>query len=218
MIRNGLRILIVDDHDVVRSGLRHMLEAQPGWTVCGEASNGRDAVEMAKELIPDVIILDYSMPDLNGLDATRQIKKAVPSAELLIFTMHDSEQMIRDVLAAGAKGFLMKSDAARYIMHAVEILSQHKPYFTSKVSETMLESFLRNDHNNTEHSVGVLTPREREILQLLAEGNSNKKVASQLEISVKTVETHRSTIMRKVGVNSITDLVRYAVRNNYTTP
>jgi len=218
MIRNGLRILIADDHDVVRSGLRHMLEAEPGWIVCGEATNGRDAVELAKELVPDIVVLDHSMPDLNGLEATRQIKKAVPSAEILIFTMHESEQLIRNVLAAGARGFLMKSDAARYIVLAVEILSQHKPFFTSKVSETMLESFLRSGKEGVEPITSALTPREREILQLLAEGNSNKKVASQLDISIKTVETHRSTIMRKVGVNSITDLVRYAIRNHYTMP
>jgi DNA-binding NarL/FixJ family response regulator len=215
---NGLRILIVDDHDVVRSGLRHMLEAQPGWTVCGEATTGRDAVERAKDLVPDIVILDYSMPDLNGLEATRQIKKSVPSAEILIFTMHESDQLIRDVLGAGARGFLLKSDAARYIVAAVEALARHKPFFTSKVSETMLDVFLRSTASGDESDAGVLTPREREILQLLAEGNSNKKVATLLDISIKTVETHRSTIMRKIGVSSITELVRYAIRNKYSTP
>jgi DNA-binding NarL/FixJ family response regulator len=215
---NGLRILIADDHEVVRAGLRHMLEAEPGWTVCGEATTGREVVDLAIELVPDVVILDHSMPDLNGLEATRLIKKAIPSTEILIFTMHDSEQLVREVLAAGARGFLMKSDAARYIVLAVELLSQHKPFFTSKISETMLESFLRTGMEGSEQALSVLTPREREILQLLAEGNSNKKVATQLDISIKTVETHRSTIMRKIGIHSITELVRYAVRNNYTLP
>ena len=218
MRQGDLRILIADDHDVVRSGLRHMIEAQPGWSVCGEATNGRDAVDMAKELVPDIVILDHAMPDLNGLEATRLIKKAVPSAEVLIFTMHESEQLVRDILAAGARGYLMKSDAARYVVLAVDSLSRHKPFFTSKVSETMLESFLRADTTASHPPAGSLTPREREILQLLAEGNSNKKVAGLLEISVKTVETHRSTIMRKIGVNSISELIRYAIRNNYTMP
>lgn len=214
----GLRILIVDDHDVVRNGLRHMLEAQPGWAVSGEATSGREAVEMAKELTPDVVILDHSMPDLNGLEATRQIKKAVPSTEILIFTMHESDQLIRDAFGAGARGFLLKSDAARSIVTAVEALSRHKPFFTANVSEAMLELFLRSGVHRDDPDTGALTPREREILQLLAEGRSNKKIASMLNISIKTVETHRSTIMRKIRVSSITELVRYAIRNKYTMP
>jgi DNA-binding NarL/FixJ family response regulator len=214
-----LRILIADDHDVVRSGLRHLLSEHPGWEVCGEAVTGREAVAMARELVPNVAILDLTMPELNGLEATRQIKSAVPSTEVLIFTMHESERLMRDVLAAGARGYLLKSDAARHVVLAVETLAAHKPFFTSKVSETLLESFLRTAKDAQSESVAdPLTAREREIVQLLAEGNSNKRIASRLNISIKTVETHRASIMRKLGVNSIAEIVRYAVRNGLAMP
>jgi DNA-binding NarL/FixJ family response regulator len=214
-----LRILIADDHDVVRSGLRHLLEEHPGWEVCGEALTGREAVEMAQRLVPHLAILDLTMPELNGLEATRQIKKAMPSIEVLVFTMHESERLMREVLSAGARGYLLKSDAARHLVLAVETLAQHKPFFTSKVSETMLEVFLRGAKNSQGSSVAdPLTSREREIVQLLAEGNSNKKIATRLDISIKTVETHRASIMRKLGVNSIAEIVRYAIRNGLTLP
>ena len=214
-----LRILIADDHDVVRSGLRHLLSEHPGWEVCGEAVTGREAVAMARELVPNVAILDLTMPELNGLEATRQIKSAVPSTEVLIFTMHESERLMRDVLAAGARGYLLKSDAARHVVLAVETLAAHKPFFTSKVSETLLESFLRTAKDAQSESVAdPLTAREREIVQLLAEGNSNKRIASRLNISINTVETHRASIMRKLGVNSIAEIVRYAVRNGLAMP
>jgi DNA-binding NarL/FixJ family response regulator len=214
-----LRILIADDHDVIRSGLRHLLEAHPGWEVCGEAVTGREAVEMARELVPNIAILDLTMPELNGLEATRQIKKATPSTEVLIFTMHASERLMREGLMAGARGYLLKSDAARYVVLAVETLAARKPYFTTKVSETMLEAFLRGAKNTSDMTVAdPLTSREREVVQLLAEGNSNKRVAARLEISVKTVETHRAAIMRKLGVKSIAEIVHYAVRNGMTMP
>jgi DNA-binding NarL/FixJ family response regulator len=174
---------------------------------------------MARELVPNVAILDLTMPELNGLEATRQIKNAVPSTEVLIFTMHESERLMREVLAAGARGYLLKSDAARYVVLAVETLAAHKPFFTSKVSETLLESFLRDVKGaHGDLTADPLTPREREIVQLLAEGNSNKRIASHLSISVKTVETHRASIMRKLGVNSIAEIVRYAVRNGLAMP
>ncbi len=209
-----LRILLADDHEVMRRGLRHLVEEQPGWELCGEAATGREAVELAKEKKPDIAILDVSMPELNGLEATRQIKKALPRTEILIFTMHDDEQLVREVLAAGARGYLLKTDAARHIVAAVEALSTHKPFFTSQVSETMLESFLTHAKSpDDENSTGPITAREREIIQLLAEGLSNKKISAMLEISVKTVETHRAAIMRKIGARSVVDVVRYAVRN-----
>jgi DNA-binding NarL/FixJ family response regulator len=209
-----VRILLADDHDVLRRGLRHLLQEQPGWEVCSEALNGREAVDMAKEHRPDIAIIDISMPELNGLEATRQIKKALPRTEILIFTMHDDEQLVRDVLAAGARGYLLKTDASRHIVAAVEALAHHKPFFTSHVSETMLESFLRQPrHGDETPSSGPISAREREIIQLLAEGNSNKKISALLGISVKTVETHRATIMRKIGASSVVDIVRYAVRN-----
>jgi DNA-binding NarL/FixJ family response regulator len=209
-----VRILLADDHDVLRRGLRQLIEEQPGWEVCAESVDGRKAVELAKEHRPDVAIVDISMPELNGLEATRQIKKAVPKTEVLIFSMHEDEQLVRDVLAAGARGYLLKTDASRYIIAAVDALSQHKPFFTSHISETMLHAYLRSaKHDDEATSPGIITGREREIIQLLAEGKSNKKISSLLGISVKTVETHRATIMRKIGASSVVDIVRYAVRN-----
>jgi DNA-binding NarL/FixJ family response regulator len=214
-----VRILLADDHDVVRHGLRHLLERQEGWTVCGEATGGRQAVAMAAELRPDVAVLDVGMPDLNGLEATRQIRKANPGTEVLIFTMHESERLVREVLAAGAKGFLLKSDAARSIAAAVEALAAHRPYFNWKVSETLLDGFLRAAAAagpDGAEAAEPLTPREREIAQLLAEGRSNKEVANRLDIGVKTVETHRAALMRKIGARTVVDIVRYAVRNKLT--
>jgi DNA-binding NarL/FixJ family response regulator len=209
-----VRILLADDHEVMRRGLHHLIEEQPGWELCAEAATGREAVELTKEKKPDIAILDFSMPELNGLEATRQIKKAVPRTEVLIFTMHDDEHLVREVLAAGARGYLLKTDAARHIVAAVEALSRHKPFFTSRVSETMLESFLRHTKSADEKdATGPITAREREIIQLLAEGNSNKNISTMLGISVKTVETHRAAIMRKLGARSVADVVRYAVRN-----
>jgi DNA-binding NarL/FixJ family response regulator len=215
-----LRILLADDHDVVRRGLRDLLTQHDGWQVCGEATTGRQAVEMAVKLTPNIAILDLTMPQLNGLDATRQIKKAAPSVEVLIFTMHESEQLIREVLAAGARGYLLKSDASRHIVAAVESLARHRPFFTWKASETMLESFLTVASSQQEGGIpgDPLTVREREILQLLAEGNSSKKISAILGISVKTVDTHRATIMRKLDAHSIVDVVHYAIRNNLVRP
>jgi len=213
-----VRILLADDHDVVRHGLRHLLEQQEGWTVCGEASGGREAVERARRLQPDVAVLDVAMPDLNGLEATRQIRRASARTEVLVFTMHESEHLVREVLAAGAKGYLLKSDAARSIVAAVEALAARRPYFNWKVSEAILEGFLRAAAAPDGRGDGAepLTPREREIAQLLAEGRSNKEVAGRLGISVKTVETHRSALMRKIGARTVVDIVRYAVRNRLT--
>ena len=203
------RILIADDHDVVRSGLTNILEAQAKWAVVGEASDGKEAIRMAVELKPDVAILDYSLPLINGVEATRQIRARVPSVEVLIFTMHDSESLIYDLLKAGARGYLLKSDAKRYLITAIESLAAHKPFFTAKVSETLLESYLVKPDSVE----CVLTGRERSVIQLIAEGHSNKQIANVLNISVKTVETHRAAAMRKLNISSAAGLVRYAVRN-----
>ena len=209
-----LRILLADDHDVVRRGLRDQLSQHEGWLICGEASNGREAVKMALELTPDVVVLDLSMPELNGLEATRQIRRELPQTEVLIFTMHDTEHLIREVLAAGARGYVLKSDAGRHLTSAVEALSLHKPFFTAKVSQSLLDAFLQGNAGSDEKSVfRTLTDREREIVQMLAEGKSNKQIGVSLGISVKTVETHRATVMRKLEINSIVELVHYAIRN-----
>lgn len=209
-----VRILIADDHDVVRRGLRDQLSQHDGWEVCGEATNGREAVKMALKLAPDVAVLDLSMPELNGLEATRQIRHDLPHTEVLIFTMHESEQLIREVLSAGARGYVLKSDAGRQLISAVEALAHHKPFFTAKVSEALLDAFLKSDSKADDGSAfRTLTGREREVVQMLAEGKSNKEIATRLFISVKTVETHRATVMRKLEINSIVELVHYAIRN-----
>ena len=209
-----INILLADDHDIVRRGLRDMLNAHEGWQVCGEAGNGREVVDLARNLKPDVVVLDLYMPELNGLEATRQIHHELPRTEVLIFTMHETEQLVREVLAAGARGYVLKSDAGRHLVSAVEALSHHKPFFTAKVSQTLLDAYLKSPKTDEEGQlVRTLTPREREIVQMLAEGKSNKEVASRLSISVKTVETHRATVMRKLEINSIVELVHYAIRN-----
>jgi DNA-binding NarL/FixJ family response regulator len=196
------KILIADDHDVVRSGLRALLSEQPNWQVVAEAADGKEAVA------PDVAIVDYSLPVLNGVEVTRQIRQRSPGTEVIIFTMHDNNSLIHDLLQAGALGYLLKSDAKRLLLTAVETVAEHKPFFTGMVSETLLQSFL------TKGNDCPLTARERSVVQLIAEGHSNKKIASILNLSVKTVETHRAAAHRKLNLNSTAALVRYAIRNN----
>src|SRR5215471_15419991 len=213
----SFRILVADDHEVVRRGLSALLRAQPEWDVCGEAANGREAVEKALQLKPDVVILDVGMPLLNGLEATRQILKANPQIKILVLTLHDSDQVVQEVLNAGARGFLLKSDAARDLVAAVEALRRDKIYFTPKVASMVLNGYLRRDGTPASPETrgrSRLTPREREIVQLLAEGKSSKEVAVALGLSVKTAETHRSNIMRKLELHSVSELVLYAIRNN----
>ncbi|ANY77868.1 DNA-binding response regulator [Microvirga ossetica] len=208
-----LRILLADDHDIVRRGLKDLLEQHVGWQVCAEASNGREAVELALQHRPQVAVIDLSMPELNGLEATRRIRQALPDTEVLIFTMHESEELIREVLGAGARGYLLKSDAVRQLIPAVESLSQKNPYFAGRVSAVVLDGFLKGGQVTLEGPTAErLTSREREVVQLLAEGKSNKQIARLLDLSVKTVETHRTAAMRKLELNSLPDLVRYAVR------
>jgi DNA-binding NarL/FixJ family response regulator len=203
------RILIADDHDIVRSGVRAILEVQPGWEVIGEAGDGKVAIEQALATRPDVVVLDYALPLFNGIEATRQIRSRVPGAEVLIFTMHDTATLVREVLEVGARGFLLKSDAKRFLVAAVESLADHKPFFTSKVSEALLESFLSKGAGEEP----ILTPREQAVVQLIAEGHTNRKIADVLSISLKTVETHRAAAMRKLKVETTAALIRYAIRN-----
>ena len=209
-----LRILVADDHGVVREGTRLLIERVPGWEVCGVAKTGREAVEQAKRLQPDIVVLDMSMPELNGLDAARQIKRALPKTELLIFTAHEREEVIREVFEAGVKSYILKADASSHLIEAIRSLSQHKPFFTNKVSEVLFSRIVDvAERDENLQSVRSLSAREREIVHLLAEGNSNKDVASALGISVRTAEAHRASILRKLGLDSIAELVRYAVRN-----
>jgi DNA-binding NarL/FixJ family response regulator len=209
----SLRILVVDDHAVVRRGVRSLLESHEGWEVCGEATTGRDAVEQSRRLRPDVVVMDLSLPGLNGLDATRQILKDAPDTEVLVLTMHRSEELARDVLQAGARGYVLKSDADANLIMAVDSLRQHKPFLTPTVTEFVLDDYVRRGDAQDDLTPVALTVREREIVQLVAEGQSSKAAAAALGISVKTIEAHRANIMRKLHLRSVSDLVRYAIRN-----
>jgi len=201
-------ILLADDHSIVRAGLREVLETQSGWTICGEAANGRDALRLARELVPDVMILDISMPDVSGVIVARDLRRLKTRTELLIFTMHDSEQLVREVLSAGARGFVLKSASPENIIAAVASLLNHKPYFCPGITEAVLRGM-----GDVIEGAETLTTRELLIVQLLAESRSNKVIAAMLDISVKTVESHRGNIMRKLGAHSLADIVRYAIRN-----
>jgi DNA-binding NarL/FixJ family response regulator len=205
-------VLIADDHDVVRRGLRAVL-TDAGLDVCGEASTGREAVVLALELLPDVTVLDLSMPDLSGLEATRQITAQRPGAEVLVLTMHRSETMVRDVLQAGARGYVLKSDVSNDLVAAVESLAGHRTFFTAAVGEMVLSGFVAPRTPAADEAKEQLTPREREVVQLIAEGWSTKQMAKKLGISVKTVETHRNNVLRGLGLHSVSEIVRYAVRN-----
>jgi len=212
---SNLRILIADDHDLMRRGLKTLIELHPNWQVCDEANTGREAVTKAEQSKPDIVILDISMPELNGIEAARNIRRLSPNTEILILSAHYSDQLIRDILEAGARGYLMKSDSDRDLVSALDRLANHKPFFTSKAAEVMLAKFNQSGSNaRVKEKMGDrLTAREREIVQLLSEGKGSKEVASFLGISVKTAETHRANVMRKLQIHSISELVRYAVRN-----
>jgi DNA-binding NarL/FixJ family response regulator len=217
----NLRILIADDHDLMRRGLKALLESHPGWTVCAEAHTGREAVTKAEELKPDIVILDITMPELNGVEAARRILKGSPNTEILVLSVHYSDQLIRDILDAGVRGYIVKSDSDRDLVVAVEALANHKPFFTPRATELILNNFNSKGGSISElpETIGDrLTSREREIVQLLSEGKSSKEVASALSISVKTAETHRANIMRKLEIHSVSELVRYAVRNQIIEP
>jgi DNA-binding NarL/FixJ family response regulator len=211
----SVRILLADDHDLIRRGVKTLLESHPGWEVCAEASTGWEAVRKALQLRPHIAILDITMPELNGLEAARRIRKASSRTEILIFSMHYSDQLIRDVVDAGVRGYVVKSDSARDLVGAIEALSIHKPFFTPRATELIL-----NDVGHRVDEQGVFTPaadrptaREREIIQMLSEGKTTKEAAAALGISVKTAETHRANVMRKLQVHSVTGLVLYAVKN-----
>ena len=210
-----VRILIVDDHDIIRRGLKQLLTARSGWDVCGEAKTGREAVALAEQLRPEIVILDISMPDLNGLEAARRIHKLLPKTGILILTLHFSDQLVRDIVEAGARAYIMKSDADRDLVSAVEALANHRTFFTPRAAEMLLNGFSRESSGAVPQALprDRLTSREREIVQLLAEGKSSKEVAVALGISVKTAETHRANIMRKLELHSVSEVVRYAVKN-----
>jgi DNA-binding NarL/FixJ family response regulator len=212
----AIRVLVADDHEIVRRGLCSLIEEQPGFEVAAEAADGREAVEKTRELKPDLTVMDLSMPSMNGLEATRQILKDRPDTKVLVLTMHESDPLIRDVLDAGARGYVLKTDAGRDLIAALEALRRNKTFFTSKVAQMVLDGYLKRDFDPADIDTrrGRLTPRQREIVQLLAEGKSSKEVAVALGISVKTAETHRANIMRRLDCHSVSELVRYAIRNH----
>jgi DNA-binding NarL/FixJ family response regulator len=213
-----LRILIADDHGLVRRGAREVLNSRHGWRVVGEAANGREAVQKAIDLKPDVAVIDIGMPDLDGIEVTRQVRKAVPEIKVLVLTMHDSDQMVRRALEAGAHGYLLKSDLTDSLPKAVKAISEGKRFFTPEVSEIVLEGFLKTKgQHQVEWKDTRTTPRETEIIGLLAAGKTNKEIAALLQITVRTVETHRSKIMLKLGIHSLAELIHYALRHEITS-
>jgi len=214
-----LRVLIADDHDVVRAGVRSLLAKDLDCDICAEAATGRQAVSLAQQLKPDVVILDITMPELNGLEVCRQIVKLIPSIQVVILSVHESEELVREILEAGARGYILKSDAGRELSAALRAFRQRELFFTSKVAKIALKAYVKSDSTSAGlSSLDPLTAREREVLQLLAEGKSNKEVAQKLEISVHTMETHRAHLMHKLGLHSITELVHYAIRNGIIKP
>ncbi len=207
----SLQILIADDHEVMREGMRALIEREPNWQVCATASNGREAVATVKKLKPDVAVLDMTMPELDGLEALRQIKRVSANTEVVIFSAHHSEDVIKQLFDAGAKSYIQKSDAGSQLIAAIKSLAEHRPYFTPEISELLFAKFSSRGSQE-------LTVREREIARLLAAGQSNKEVATTLNISIRTAETHRAKLMRKLGLDSLAALVRYAIRNNIVEP
>lgn len=212
-----LRILIADDHGMIRQGVTAVIASRPGWELIGAATNGRQAVEFARTLRPDLVVLDLTMPELNGLEAIGLIRAALPKVAILVLTMHDSESMARQVLAAGARGYLLKSDAPEWMAQAITALADGRTFFTPKVSELVLDNLVGR-HESVPAPESRLTPRERELVQLLAGGKSNKEAASAMNISLSTVETHRRNIMSKLDLRMTSDLVRYAIREKLIEP
>ncbi|HEX9784803.1 MAG TPA: response regulator transcription factor [Opitutaceae bacterium] len=209
------RIAIVDDHELVRRGLRMIVAEHEGWTVCGEAASGREALELVERTRPDVVILDFALPEMNGIEVARRMREEFNETEVLMLTMHETESLVRDAIASGVRGFILKSDAGRLLEEAIKSLLERRPFFTGRVSQLILQRYLTpaEDPEGERTLVSRLSPREREVIQLVAEGRSTKETATALGISPKTAETHRTNIMRKLNLHSVTDLVRFAIRN-----
>jgi DNA-binding NarL/FixJ family response regulator len=206
-----IRVLIADDHEIVRRGVRDVIESHPGWEVCGEASTGPEVLELALQEHPNVAVLDVSLPGLNGIAVTRQLRQASPGTEVLLFTMHDDDETISGGLAAGARAYLLKTEGHDQLIAAISALGAHRPYFSPVVSELLLEAAV---HDRKKSRLESFTVRELEVAQLIAEGESNKRIARRLNISIKTVESHRAAAMRKAGVRTAAEFVRFAIKHN----
>jgi DNA-binding NarL/FixJ family response regulator len=221
VVQKSYRVLVADDHAVVRSGIKLLLEAQPGVEVCCEATTGVEAVEHVKKAKPDMVLLDLTMPEMNGLDAARQIREISPNTDILVLSMHYTEEIAREVLRSGARGYMLKSDANAELVTAVNRVRRGEQYFTGCLAATMAESFAQTKANGSDDAVIAgtsLTPREAEIIQLLAQGKSNKEAAAALGVSTRTVESHRNHIMRKMEFESFSDMVRFAIRKSLVEP
>ncbi len=213
----SVRILIADDHELVRQGMRSIFDGEPQWVVCGEAATGREAVAMALELKPDLLALDVALPEMNGIEVARHVRRDLPAAAVLIVTMHDSDQIVQDAMDAGAKGLVLKAEAGRTLADAVRAIVSGREFFSERVRRAAGRESTDGQHVRP-RKPALLTSREREVLQLLAEGQANKEVATALGISTKTAETHRARIMAKLEVHSMSELVRYAIRNSIIQP
>ena len=213
----SVRILLADDHRIMRQGLRALLEKEADVEVSGEAEEGRTAVQLARKLKPDVVVMDVGMPDLNGIEATRQIKAEAPAAKVLALSMHADKRFVERMLTAGASGYVLKDDAFEELVGAIRTVAANKIYLSPGIAGAVVEDFVR--YSRTAESTGriILTPRQREVLQLLAEGKTTKQIASLLYVSRKTVETHRRQIMEKLDIHSIAELTKYAVREGLTS-
>ena len=216
---NHLRILIADDHEIVRQGLKAVLSSRRGWVVCAEATTGREAVTLATQHRPDIVIMDISMPELNGLEATRQIHRMLPRTRILVLSLHYSDQLVREIVEAGAGAYVLKSDTGAELLIAIEALASDRSFFTSGIARTLIDGICSPASAPQPLLMHKsLTARQREVVQLLAEGKTSKEAAITLGITVKTAETHRANIMRKLEMHSVSELVRYAVRNSMIEP
>jgi DNA-binding NarL/FixJ family response regulator len=211
------RVLLADDHQIIRDGLRALLEKESEFTVVGEAENGREAVRLARELEPDVIVMDIAMPDLNGIEATHQIREEFPNARIVALSMHMERKFVTRMLEAGASGYVLKAGAFEEVSAAIRKVMTDRVYTSPKVTDIVMEDYVRQLSRPKQEERSPLTPREREVLQLLAEGNSSKEISSSLNISINTVDTHRHRIMEKLNLRSVAELTKYAIREGLTS-
>ena len=211
------KLLLVDDHKIMRHGIRSLLEKETGMEVLEETNNGRTAIELSRNLSPDVIIMDIAMHDLNGIEATRQITTELPEVKVIMLSMHSDRQMVTDALQAGASGYLLKDCEFEELVRAIETVVSNRTYLSPEIADILVENFVRKSSPSESSASSILTPREREVLQLLAEGKSTKEIATSLCLSTKTVETHRRQMMEKLNIYTVAHLIKFAIRKGLTT-